>query len=967
MNYLGPLTQLLLRLTTVSLLVATVLIYSYYAVALGQEKNSLINLAQSQAQILDSLAHNLQDSTTVEKIIQNTAPTLSSFDNTGELVIAKREGQQIRFLLRRSHKREDIPPVIPADNPGAQPMQMAIQGEQGVRLGLDYRRVKVLAAYAPVVHLGWGIVAKIDLQEFRTPFYQLGLGSLGATALLNVLAWRWYVNASDSLRRQLDDNIAQNQKSTAELTETNSQLSQQVIEKQRLEAILRREIDLLARVMETSPVGIVMVDPNGVVLIASERAQIILRLQEQNYPLQLHSHAECQIIDEQGEVLEDSLLPFEQVVRTQQSVYDCRQLMSFPNGDRVILSVNAAPLFNMEEELEGVVLAVEDITERLQIEAALLHSEAQFRGIFEQAAVGIAIVSLGGEFIRVNQHYCHLLGYSENELLQKTCQEITHPEDWDNHQEIWQQSWQRETQTFSVEKRYLQQNQSFIWVNLSGSVVRDSNDMPIYLITIIENIHYRKEALQALRQSEEGFRRIVETANEGIWMIDGNNLTTFVNPRMAEMLGYTVEEMMGRSLLEFMDTEGQKLALEKLEHRRQGRREQHDFCFTRQDGSFIWVMISTNPILDDHGNYIGALGMITDISERRSAEQNLQNINTELTTWVKELEQRNQDSSILDNINDFLQLCQTSDEAYHLLGELLEPLFPDCNGAIFMFDSDTNLLEIVSNWGDSSYSKSLFAVDECWSIRRGEMHFVEHKNSRLFCSHVQHSEDLAQSLCLPMVAQGKAIGLLYINTKKLESLSEVKKQLAATVSKNLSLGLANIKLRENLKTQSIRDPLTNLYNRRYMEESLSREISLAQRRIHTVGIIMLDVDNFRNFNNRYGHNVGDIALKIVGQFLSAHTRAGDIACRYGGEEFILILPEASLENAVRRAEEVREGVRLMGLNHGHSALSTLTISLGVSCFPDHGITPEILLGAADQALRQAKAEGKNCVRVYAQS
>jgi diguanylate cyclase (GGDEF)-like protein/PAS domain S-box-containing protein len=620
----------------------------------------------------------------------------------------------------------------------------------------------------------------------------------------------------------------------------------------------------------------------------------------------------------------------------------------------------------MEEELEGVVLAVEDITERLHIEAALLHSEAQFRGIFEQAAVGIAIVDLGGKFIRVNQYYCDLLGYSESELLQKNCQEITHPEDWDNHQELWQQSWQGETRTFSVEKRYLHQNQSFIWVNLSGSVVRDSNDVPMYIITIIEDISYRKEALQALRQSEEGFRRIIEIANEGIWMLDSNNLTTFVNPRMAEMLGYRVEEILGRSLLEFMDSEEQKLALEKLEHRRQGFREQHDFCFTRQNGSRIWVMVSTNPILDEEGNYIGALGMITDISERKQAEQNLQNINAELTTWVKELEQRNQDSLLLDNINDFLQLCQTSEEAYHLLGELLEPLFSECNGAIFMFNSHTNFLEKVSAWGEQLYSKSFFGVDECWSIRRGQIHFVEHKNSHLFCSHVQHSEDLVQSICLPMLAQGQAIGLLYINTNKLDILSGSKQQLAATVSKNLSLGLANIKLRENLKTQSIRDPLTNLNNRRYMEESLSREISLAQRRIHSLGIIMLDVDNFRNFNNTYGHDVGDIALKVVGQFLSAHTRAGDIACRYGGEEFLLILPEASLENALRRAEEVREGVRLMGLNHGHSALSTLTVSLGVSCFPDHGITPETLVGAADQALLQAKAAGKNCVRVYAQ-
>jgi len=167
--------------------------------------------------------------------------------------------------------------------------------------------------------------------------------------------------------------------------------------------------------------------------------------------------------------------------------------------------------------------------------------------------------------------------------------------------------------------------------------------------------------------------------------------------------------------------------------------------------------------------------------------------------------------------------------------------------------------------------------------------------------------------------------------------------------------------REALRTQAIRDPLTGLFNRRYMGESLERELRRAEHGGQPVSLVMLDVDHFKTFNDVSGHQAGDAILTRVGSLLQARTRREDIACRYGGEEFLLILPGAPLEAARRRADELRQSVREMTAEHRGRVLSRITVSAGVACFPQHGITADELLRAADTALYRAKELGRDRV------
>ena len=214
-----------------------------------------------------------------------------------------------------------------------------------------------------------------------------------------------------------------------------------------------------------------------------------------------------------------------------------------------------------------------------------------------------------------------------------------------------------------------------------------------------------------------------------------------------------------------------------------------------------------------------------------------------------------------------------------------------------------------------------------------------------------------------MVAQNEILGVLHLQSPSKDNLTEPKRQLAYTVVEQAGMALSNLKLREALREQSIRDPLTGLYNRRYMEEVLKQHISRVTRHLHPLGIIMIDIDHFKHFNDTNGHAAGDALLRELGEFLQRRIRGEDVACRYGGEEFILIMPEAFLEAAHQRAELLRQGAKGLRIRDAGQSLGGITLSLGVAIYPQHGRTIENILRAADSALYRAKQDGRDRVVV----
>lgn len=219
--------------------------------------------------------------------------------------------------------------------------------------------------------------------------------------------------------------------------------------------------------------------------------------------------------------------------------------------------------------------------------------------------------------------------------------------------------------------------------------------------------------------------------------------------------------------------------------------------------------------------------------------------------------------------------------------------------------------------------------------------------------------------CVPLTTDDAPLGVLHIlqTTGQSETVPDQRVLLATMAADLIGLALSNIQLREHLHEQSIRDTLTGLYNRRYLNETLPRELQRSMRQQQSVSIIMLDVDHFKHINDTHGHQVGDAVLRILGTFLCNRSRASDLACRYGGEELLLLLPDTSLQQARSYAEHLRQSIQQLGGEYEGLPLPGFTVSIGVAATPMHGMRAETLIAAADHALYQAKAGGRNRVCV----
>lgn len=491
---------------------------------------------------------------------------------------------------------------------------------------------------------------------------------------------------------------------------------------------------------------------------------------------------------------------------------------------------------------------------------------------------------------------------------------------------------------------------------------------------MFDEMRKREEALQA---SEAKFRRLLESTPDPMVIVNRDGSIAMVNTQTERLFGYRRDELIGQTVEVLLP---ERFRSKDNDHQtaylfNPGRQSADvpglELHGLRKDGSEFPIEISLSPLESEGENLTSST--IRDITERKRAEEALKQANEKLTSSVKELEHRNHNRILLNEMGDLLQTCLSVEEAYDTITKFAQRLFPTASGALCMLDDSQNMLETVAVWGDPPPEEPIFTPDDCWALRRGKAHVVEDLHSEPICRHVSHPPSDGY-MCVPTMAQGKALGTLYLQNspdgitrskERKESPTESsRQQLAVALARHVELALANLKLRETLQNQAIRDPLTGLFNRRYMEESLKRELYRATRKGVPIGIIMLDIDHFKKFNDSFGHAAGDSLLRELGTFLKTHMRGADIACRYGGEEFTLILPELSVEDARGRAEQLRKEVSDLNTQHNGQALNGVTLSLGVAVFPEDGATMEAVMRAADLALYRAKQEGRNRVVVW---
>jgi diguanylate cyclase (GGDEF)-like protein/PAS domain S-box-containing protein len=479
----------------------------------------------------------------------------------------------------------------------------------------------------------------------------------------------------------------------------------------------------------------------------------------------------------------------------------------------------------------------------------------------------------------------------------------------------------------------------------------------------------RQKAEQARQVSERFQANIIDSIQDGLCILDHDLNIVRVNP--------TVEKCYSRAL----PLVGQKCY--QVYHKRD---KPCDKCPVVQtlatgksafavvpklgpDGQAVgWQDLYAFPMLDPaSGRIEGVIEYIRDITKRKQWAEELQRANEQLRFMVQIAEDRTIQMTLLNEMSECIQACQTSEDAYNAIGHFGPRFFQGYEGALYIINKTRNILESAATWGKASSPEPVFLPDDCWALRRGRTHLVDDPHSGLFCRHVSPPLP-AGSLCIPLMAQGEAMGILHLRRSNPDAGPlETIVPLATTVSEALALALANLKLRETLRYQAIRDGLTGLFNRRFVEETFARELQRVTRQGTTLVLAMVDLDRFSDYKETFGYYGGDELLRALGNLIKGRIRDEDIACRYGEDEFLLILPGASLTTALERIEYLRQSVRQLPLLAPDQAFAPVTISVGVAVFPDNGFSGDDLISAAGAALSQAKRAGRDAVVVAEKS
>ncbi|HTW58185.1 MAG TPA: diguanylate cyclase [Terriglobales bacterium] len=494
----------------------------------------------------------------------------------------------------------------------------------------------------------------------------------------------------------------------------------------------------------------------------------------------------------------------------------------------------------------------------------------------------------------------------------------------------------------------------------------------------------------AAREGEARLHVLAEAIPQIVWTATAAGAVDYCNQHLYELTGLNQEEPVGTSWPKLLHPDDLPLALKNWERAiKTGDAYETEYRLQTRDGMFRWFLTRAIPIRDAGGSILRWFGTCTDIEEQKHNQraleaeietrtQELAEANTRLQEEVLErdyarreldeqnakmmndLTQRSQRATLLAKMGELLQSCVSKDEVFDAALGFAPKIFPTTRGAIALLNTGRNLAEIAGSWYECLIPQTVFEPNACWALRTGHPHLVLAGDTTARCAHasgVKHSY-----LCIPVLAQGEALGILHFQaTEEAPTLADSELSFKTTFAGQVGLSVANIRLREALRSQSIKDPLTGLYNRRYLTEMLERETRRCVRAEQSLGVLMLDLDHFKNFNDTYGHDAGDTVLRETAAFLSKSIRVEDIVCRFGGEEFVVILPTADLNASHGRAERIRSKLHELTVLHHGQSLGMITVSIGVAALPVHGTAPTELLAAADAALYRAKREGRDRV------
>ena len=500
----------------------------------------------------------------------------------------------------------------------------------------------------------------------------------------------------------------------------------------------------------------------------------------------------------------------------------------------------------------------------------------------------------------------------------------------------------------------------------------------------------QKGDLNLARDRELYFQTMADALPEIIWTADPSGSDDYFNQQCFDYTGMKLDQLTGSQWTVIVHPDDLAVCADKWTIAiRTGDPYDVQYRLRGKDGSYRWFLGRAKPIRNAVGEIVKWFGTCTDIENQKQNQQILEeqilerttqlaDVNTRLQEemmekdfarneldqqnerMMNELQKRSERATMLATMGELLQSCISRDEVFAAALGFAPKIFPTARGAVALLDVSRSRAEVLGAWSECQLPMMEFEPTECWALRTGHPHLVVAGDLTAPCAHAAGVKNTY--LCIPILAQGETLGILHLQaTDEAPQLNSAELSFKTTFAGQVGLSIANIRLREALRMQSVRDVLTGLYNRRYLEEVLDREVRRAGRAGQSMGILMLDLDHFKRFNDAYGHDAGDAVLRETAAFLLRNVRAEDFVCRFGGEEFVVILPTADSEGSRARGEKLRSTMRGLSILHQGKSLGMVTISVGVATFPMHGMSPRELMAAADAALYEAKRGGRDQV------
>lgn len=618
-----------------------------------------------------------------------------------------------------------------------------------------------------------------------------------------------------------------------------------------------------------------------------------------------------------------------------------------------------------------ILAAARDITGQKETEEALRESEERFRGAFENASAGVALVGLDNRYLRVNRALCEMLGYAEEELLSRKTFEITHPEDLENSRRRTAMLLAGEAEASSLEKRYVHEDGRTVWATTDVSLVRDPKGIPLHFVSHCQDITRRKQAEKDLRESEERFRTIFEQSAIGISIADPDRRFLETNAAYQRITGYSGEELFGKEIaaLSHPDDVPTDEARNREVHEGDTDRYQREKRYIRKDGEMIWVRPTISAVRDADGEPQFLIGMVEDITEHKKAEETLRR-------------QKEYLAALNETTLGLMDRLDSGDLLENILRRASELLETD-HGFVSLLTPEEDLLELKAGTGSFSGLRGDRVATESGPtgrvLRGGEPLVVE--GCSPWPGHRMSAEDSPCPIVgVPLRSGPRVVGvicLVYAENERDFGLEEVEAlsrfaELASVVLDNARLySSARQELKERkalereLAHRAFHDSLTGLPNRALLEDRLGRALSRSGRRGGQVAVLFLDLDNFKLVNDSLGHETGDELLVAVGRRLQGCLRTSDTAARLGGDEFVVLLDvDNGAAEASLVADRILGALRAPLVLRGREFVVNTSIGIALGGASDRAGD---LLRNADLAMYQAKAKGKAHCEVFAPS